>query len=174
MKQDGMLATLMRKLGGTVEAAAPEAVVALQAEFDAFKATAEAQHTELAAALETALNAVKEADAKVAEMQAALDAVAEEQEKALKAAEEAKASARKQKVEAAVGTEKAPALLTATNELDDAAFDAVVSALSMAVDTESKSKMFTEKGAAAEVDPNAVEEISAEMKILRDKYKSAE
>lgn len=176
MKQDGMLASLMRKLGGTVEtveASTPESIVALQAEFDAFKADAEAQHTELASALETAVNAVKEADTRVAEMQAELASFQATAEAAAAKAEEARLSARKQKIEAAVGSEKADALMVATNGLDDTAFNAVLSAMTLATDKEAKSTMFTEQGAAAEVDAGKVVTESAEMKILRARYPDA-
>lgn len=182
MKPDSMLARLMARLGGSPAASADEAVVveataALRAEFDAFKADAQAQHTELSSALETALEAVKDADAqvaqanaRVAELQAALNAVADEQAKALEAAQAATLTARKEKIEATVGSEKVDALMTATTGLDDAAFDAVLSAMTLATDKEAKSKMFTEQGAAAEVDPGKVAELSAEMKLLQSRF----
>src|ERR1700741_1288820 len=135
MKQDGMLASLLRTLGGgSVEAAAPDAIVALQAEFDAYKAEAQTQQTELASALETAVNAVKAADAKVEAMQAELDAFKAEAQAAAARAAEAKLADRKAKIAAAVGDAKVEALMTATNGLDDTAFAAVLSAMSMAVD----------------------------------------
>lgn len=179
--KDTMLSRLLAKLNGgeTAAVAAPADVAALQSEFDAFKLEAQAEQERMATALETAANAVAEADAKVAqaearaaELQAALDAVAVEQEAALKAAQEAALNVRKQKIEAAVGTEKAPALMAATSNLDDAAFDAVVSALSLTGDVESKSKMFTETGATAEVDASKVPTESAEAKLLREKYEN--
>lgn len=172
--KDTMLSRLLAKLNGgevAAVAAAPD-VAALQTEFDAFKLEAQAEQERLVAALELATNAVAEADAKVAELQAALDAVADEQAKALAAAEAAKLDARKAAIEAAVGTEKAAALLAATNDLEDAAFDAVVSALSLATDVESKSKMFSETGATAEVDASKVPTESAEAKLLREKYEN--
>lgn len=174
MKDDTMFGRLMAKLRGTPAAdVATEAVAALQADFDAFKASAALELATATANLETALTAVQEADARVVEMQAALDAVAAEQEKALAAAEAAKLQTRKEKIEATVGSEKADALMTATTGLDDTAFDAVLAAMTTASTNEAKSKMFTERGAAAEVDANKVVELSAEMKLLQDKYPAA-
>lgn len=170
MKQS-MLATLVRKISGE-QAAAPEAVASLQAEFDAFRAEASAQHAELSAALETALSAVKEADTRVAELTAAAEAAQAELAAMVNAAAEAKATARKNKIVAVVGTERADALFAATSNLDDAAFDNVVGALVVAGDTEARSKLFTEVGAAGETSPAqaAAETESAEMRILREKY----
>lgn len=174
MKQNTMLSRLMAKLGAVEPVSAD--VEALQADFEAFKTKSEAalaevsaQLTEASTALETAVNAVAEADAKVAELEAKLAAANAEKVAAEVAAAEKRLLARKEKIEAAVGTSNADALMAATQSLDDAAFDAVVSALNMSVDNESKSGMFSEVGAAAQADAAKVEE-SPEMKILREKY----
>jgi hypothetical protein len=81
-----------------------------------------------------------------------------------------KFAARKEKVVAAVGTAKADPLMAATETLDDAAFEAVMGALSASADTESNSKMFQEKGVTVEVVASQVTEESAEMKMLKKKY----
>jgi hypothetical protein len=132
---------------------------------------------EPAAALEAAQAAMTEMSGKVAELSAALASanallVEMQAEKVAMIAEAAakKTAARKEKVEAAVGTLKAPSLLAATESLDDAAFDAVVSALATSVDAETQSPMFKEVGIAAEVDLTKVNEETAEMRILKAKY----
>lgn len=68
-------------------------------------------------------------------------------------------TARKERIEAAIGTEKAPALLAATETMEDAAFEAVVSALAGSVEQEAKGKMFTETGVAAEAKPVVVDPV---------------
>jgi DNA repair exonuclease SbcCD ATPase subunit len=175
MKQNTMLARLMAKIGAS-EPVVSASVEALQVEFDAFKASSEtaladaaAQLQEVSTALETAVAAVAEADAKAAGLQAQLEAVNAEKIAAEAEAAAKRLTARKEKIEAAVGTSKSDALMAATESLDDAAFDAVVSALSLSVDAEGKTGMFKEVGVAAEADAAKVEE-SAEMKILREKY----
>lgn len=82
---------------------------------------------------------------------------------------QAKLAARKEKIVAAVGTDKAEALLTATEGVDDVAFNAIVSAFDAKLVQESQSAMFTEIGAAGEVDVAKAEE-SPEMKALKAKY----
>jgi uncharacterized membrane-anchored protein YhcB (DUF1043 family) len=135
----------------------------VKAEFEAFQATT----TELVTQAEAVIT---DLTAKLGEATAALAAV--EAEKAALAAEaEAKRLAsRKEKVEAAIGTEKAAGLLAATENLDDAAFEAVVSALAGSVDAEASTSLFKEVGVTAEADAAKVVEESAEMKILKQKY----
>jgi uncharacterized protein YPO0396 len=181
MKQT-MLSSLLAGMGfapksAPVEATALDAGVAeLQTQFDAFKLESQEQLTELSTALATAVQAVEAADAKVAELQALVDAAAAEKAELQAKAVEAKAAARKEKIVAAVGTERAEAVATATEGLTDASFDAVLSAMTLSVDTESTSSLFTETGVTAEATAakvvNAVEE-SPEMKILRAKYPPA-
>lgn len=175
MKKNTVLARLMAKLGAS-EPVVSASIKILQAEFDAFKASSEAvlaavaaQLQEVSTALETAVAAVADADAKAAELQAQLEAVNAEKIDAETEAALQRLTARKEKIKAAVGTSKSDALMAATESLDDAAFDAVVSALSLSVDAEGKTGMFKEVGVAAEADAAKVEE-STEMKILREKY----
>lgn len=178
MKQT-MLSSLLAGMGfkpaaAPADAVASDAAVAeLQSQFEAFKLESESQITELSTALATAVKAVEAADARVAELQALVDAAeAEKAEAAVKAAE-AKTAARKEKIVAAVGTVRAEAVAAATEGLADAAFDAVLSAMTLSVEAEATSPLFTEAGVTAEADAatvaNAVVE-SAEMKILRTKY----
>ena len=75
-----------------------------------------------------------------------------EKESAIVAAKEAKLSVRKEKLVSAVGTEKADALLAVAGDMEDAAFEAVVSALQMNVETEEKSAMFKETGVTSEAE----------------------
>ena len=92
--------------------------------------------------------------------QAALAAV-EDAKAALVAEAAAKQlTARKEKVEMAIGTAKAPAVLLATEKLDDASFEAIVAAFSANLEAESKSPMFSEVGVAAEVETVAVDPVA--------------
>jgi hypothetical protein len=105
--------------------------------------------------------------------QAALNALtAEKAERAAKA-EAAKFVARKEKVVSAIGTAKADGLMLATQGLDDAAFDAVVSALAGSVDVEASTGLFKEVGVSATADTTKIVDESPEMKILKQKYHSA-
>lgn len=61
-------------------------------------------------------------------------------------------AARKEKMEATIGTEKAPAVLASLESLDDATFATVVGAMASSFETESKSEMFTEAGVSAEAE----------------------
>lgn len=79
--------------------------------------------------------------------------------------------ARTKAVEAAIGTAKAPAMLAATDALNDEQFNAVVDAMAASFDEEAKNPLFKEVGAAASTDAtqDAPEE-TAEMKALKAKY----
>lgn len=102
-----------------------------------------------------------------ADMQAMQELMSEMSEKlenataALKATEDTKAAlladikvkqamARKESIITAVGTEKAGALMAATESLDDVQFGAIISAMAASFENESKSAMFSEQGMAAE------------------------
>jgi hypothetical protein len=150
---------------GTEEAAdvalqvGSESLEAIKTEFESFKAAAngllkqaEAERDEL----KTKLQAATEALAKVAEEKAQMVASAK-----------AKASAeRKAKIEAAIGkNEKADALFSATEQMEDAAFEAIVTALQTSVEVEANSEMFTEQGASASVDVTKVAD-NGDMKRL--------
>lgn len=88
-------------------------------------------------------NKYTEAAAKLAEVEAAKASLVAE-------AAAAKLAARKEKLEFAVGTEKASTLLSTLEVLDDAAFDSVVSSMTVNLDKEALSSAFTEKGVTAE------------------------
>lgn len=128
----------------------------LQAQVDAVKA-------DLGVQLESATSALAEMTGKYEAAVAQLAAIAAD-----KAA--AKLAARKAAVEAAIGTEKADALLLATQGLEDAAFDNVVSALVGSVDAEAKTGLFQEVGVTAEADASKIVAESAEMRILKQQY----
>lgn len=140
---------------------------------------------EMAALLESATTTLASTQKQLAEL-ATQYAVAQS---ALQSAEDAKAalvadaaqkrmSARKESIVASVGTAKADALLAATDNLDDASFNAVVSAMSGTYEAEAKTAMFKEVGMAAKTDPSAVAEMSepeesAEAKMLKAKYQKS-
>lgn len=174
-----MLDALMKKLNiGTKEDAEAATEVAtetltvtvdtttLQAELDAIKA-------EFGTQLEQATAALAEMTSKFEAAQAALAAVEAEKAEMLAKAAEAKLTARKEKVVAAIGTDKADALMAATVDMDDAQFTTVVSALAGSVEAEAKTDLFVEQGVAAEADAAKVVEESPEMKIIRAKYPAA-
>lgn len=94
--------------------------------------------------------AFKQLNMKFEKAQAALDATEKAQEELVAKTAAAKAATRKEKVEAAVGTAKSPALLAATASLDDESFSAIVASLSTNLESESKSLMFTEKGVSSD------------------------
>lgn len=160
-------------VGADVEAAVAELSATLdaaRAEFEEFKQTAEAllaaadgERAELTAQL-------AEANKKLADATAAFTSAEAAKAEAEAAALAVKLDARKEKVIAAVGTERADALLTVTEEMDDAAFDAVLSAIGLGVKAEAESPLFNEVGVAGEADAAKVVEESTEMKILKKKY----
>lgn len=152
-----------------IQAAIDAAVAELRAEFDSYKETAEAmvaQAEEQAASLSAQL---AEANAKLNAATEALTVAAAEKAAAEAEALAQKLAARKEKVVAAIGTERADALLKVTENMDDAAFEAVVSALGVSAETEANSALFKEVGASGEADASQVVE-SAEMRILKQKY----
>ena len=142
----------------------------IQAELDAIKTQFEAATNELTAKLEEATAALADATGKLEAAEAAKTA-AEAKVAELVAAEAArKLAARKEAIVAAIGTDKADALMAATEGLDDAQFTAVVSAMAGKVDAEAQSPLFKEVGVTAEADAAKVVEESAEMKLLKQKY----
>lgn len=165
--------TLLAKLLGKVEqvdAAQIENFNALAAEFVAYKDEAEGvvqAYTTQVAELTTNLEA---AAAQITELQSQLDAATAEKREAAEAAAAAKVAARKEKIVAAIGEDKADALLTATAHMEDAQFDTVVAALTGAALAEAKSPLFKEVGASVEANVPQTTGESAEMKILKQKY----
>lgn len=88
---------------------------------------------------------------------AALAAIAAEKEAVEAAVKQAKMDARMSKLVETVGDAKAAALMAATGEMEDAAFDAVVAALSVNMDKEANSEMFQETGVDAKAKPQEEE-----------------
>lgn len=131
------------------------------AELSALKVSFAEQSSQLTALL----SQLEEAKAALAEVEAAKASL--ETDKLAK-----QLAARKQRVEMAIGTEKAPALLAATENLEDAQFEAIVGAMAASFENESKSQMFQEVGVSAEVDPTKTVEESAEMRALKQKYQA--
>lgn len=105
-------------------------------------------------------NSFAELSTKYETAQAALAAVEDAKAALIVAAAEKQLATRKEKVEMAIGTAKAPAVLLATENLDDASFEAIVAAFSANLEAESKSTMFTEVGVAAEAAPVEVDAVS--------------
>lgn len=126
-----------------------------------------------AAKLAEALNSITELNSKLIIAQAELAEIESAKAALIAEAASKKLAARKEKVEMVIGTVKAASLLSATEALDDVAFDAVVTALAGSVEEESKGKMFKELGASGTTDASKVVEESAEMKALKAKYKAA-
>lgn len=153
-----------------IQAAIDAAIAELRVEFDAFKQTAEelaAHEQEVIAAMAAELDATKAA---LVEAQAALTAATAEKTAAEAAALATKLAVRKEKLVASIGTERADALLKVTEGMDDAAFEAVVSALGVSAAVEAASPLFQEVGAEGKANAAKVTEESPEMKILKKKY----
>lgn len=117
------------------------AMETLQASFDA--------QAEQLAALTSQLAA---AQAEVESARAAVAEVEKAKAEAIAQAKAVKMAARNEKIVAALGTEKAPGLMAATEGLDDKAFEAVVSALAGSVEVEAKTELFNEIGVDAKAE----------------------
>ena len=181
-----MLDALKRAIGGKADAVAEQVIAlaaheALQSEFASYKeqaesllSTAVSEKAELATKLESAQAELSEALAQLETLKQFAEAAEAAAAQAAAEAAATKLNARKTAIVAAVGTGRADALMAATESLDDAAFDAIVSAMSMSVETEAKTGMFAEQGATVDASaaPNADE--SPEMKILKAKYKTVQ
>ena len=179
-----MLEKFKKLLGSTeakapvIEAVAPAATELLTLKLDASDLTAELSQmrTEfetgiaaLTADFQGAQSALAEMTANFEAAQAALNALTAEKADMAVKAEAAKFAVRKEKVVSAIGTEKADGLMLATQGLDDAAFDAVVSALAGSVDAEAKTGLFKEVGVNAEADTTKIVAESSVMKLIKQK-----
>jgi hypothetical protein len=115
-----------------------------------------------------------ELSSKYDEMKKSFDAMLAEKAAMIAEAAQKRLSARKEKVEMAVGTEKASALLAATESLDDAQFEAIVEAMKTTLKTEAeKNPMFQEVGMAGEADHVETLEaagVTKEAEMLKEKY----
>lgn len=153
-----------------IQVAIEAAVNEVRVEFDAYKQSADAAMAEAADKV-TALQAeLAEMAGKLAAAQAALDAADEEAMKAAAEAAALKLAARNDRVIAALGTERAAAVMKATEGMDDAAFEAVVTALGVGAAAEAAAPLFNEVGVDAQADAGKVVEESKEMKLLKAKY----
>lgn len=165
--------TLSRILGTPVDVTKSDVYIALAAEFEAFKAEANG----VAEAYSTQVNELTAQLASVSDLVASLQAQLDEAKAAQATAAEqaavAKAEARKQKIVAAVGEDKAPGLIAATESMEDAQFDAVMAALGVAADAEAKSPLFNEIGVSAETTVAPTSGESEEMKILKARHQGA-
>lgn len=115
---------------------------------------------ELTAQLSTVTESLTTLQASFAELQTQLEAAqavsaALEADKAALVAEDATkvAATRLTKLEAVLGTEKAPVMLASLSGLDEASFETVLSGMAATYEAEAKSEMFQEKGVAAEAAP---------------------
>src|SRR5438874_5791875 len=147
--------TLKRMLGITpapAQAEQPKEDVTMEvteASGDVVQAVAEAPTVdvaELQASLAASVAALAEANSKIAELTADVAAAVEFNAARAKAAADAALAVRKEKIVAAVGTEKADALMTATASMDDGAFDAVMSAVATTQVAEANAALFKEVG----------------------------
>jgi len=162
-----------------------------EGEKEAVNMNQETPQPELSAQLATALDSVAR---QASDLQALTELVTEMSEKfnaastalettqaALQAAEDAKATlvaqaaaarleARSKAIVDAVGTDKAPALLAATDSLDDEQFNAIVNAMAQSFEKEAATALFKEVGVAASGDASQAAEESQEMQLLKQKY----
>lgn len=112
-------------------------------------AEANAKVAELTATLAEAVTKIEELQATAGDAEAAAAAAA-------KAEAELRVKARKEKLEAAVGTDRAETFLAAFEGMDDAKFEAAVAAMAGVGADEAKSEMFNETGIDAAVDAEKV------------------
>ena len=148
-------------------------LASIRAEFDAFKAEAQADQEKTLKTLADALEAVAALEAERDALQATLAEAKEFAE--AQAAKQAQAALelRVSKITQAVGTARADAVLEATKDMDDEQFEAVLNVMTVAGKAEANSEMFTSVGASAEVDPATVQPAETkEMQILRARYQT--
>ncbi len=148
-------------------------LAATLADFETKLAEQGAAFAEQGTALATVLSQLAESQAALAEVTAALTAVHEAKELAEANALAAKLTARKEKILAALGTERADAFMAATEAMPDAQFDTVMAAMAVTSAGEASSPAFTETGveASANVDALVAEaETSGTGAMLAAKY----
>jgi len=146
MAQEGKQAPAL-VVDNTAELASAQ--VALASQTEAFS-DLQAKLAELSSKFEQAQLALAENEAAKAALQAEQLAV--------------KMQSRKEKVESLIGTVKAPALLSATESLDDITFETIVTAMQGAVEKEGKSELFTEMGASVETEADIESPIAKALK----------
>lgn len=112
-----------------------------------------------------------ELSAQLEEAQAALAAIeAEKAEMVAQAAAKVQAT-RQEKLEAIMGTEKAPGVAAALENLDDATFETVLGTYAASYDAEAKSPMFSEAGVSAEVAPTEQDSVAKLAAALAAQFK---
>lgn len=172
-----MIDALKRKLGITPAPAQAETVkeeVTMDVKDDSVVAPAAAETVdvvELQASLVSATAELADAKTKIAELTTLVEAAADFHAEQAKAALEAKLDARKAKVAAAVGSDKADALMAATASMEDGAFDAVMAAMATTQNSEAETPLFKEVGVEASADPTKLAS-NATMDYLVSKYKT--
>lgn len=173
-----------KKLLGTQEAnAATETedknTITVKVDAEDFKAELEQLKAEFATQLEGAkaeaadalAQAVAQAEQLIAAKDETIAKLVAEKEQMIADDLATKMAARKEKIVASIGTEKADALMKATEGLDDTAFEAVVSAMAGSVEAEASTALFREVGVDAVADATkVVAEESTTMKILKAQY----
>jgi hypothetical protein len=181
IKENQLFNRIIKAVTGTPAAPAVEATAPVEVETPALvvdeanpdvslMGTEDSAVAKLTADFAEAVSALASMTANFEAAQAALNALTAEKAELAAKAEAAKFVARKEKVVSAIGSEKADGLMLATQGLDDAAFDAVVSALAGSVDVEASKGLFTEVGVSATADTTKIVAESPEMKILKQKY----
>ena len=153
------------------EMAQEEILVELATEtFTTELATAQAALAEKVTELSALTEQLTALSAELATAQEQLAIADEAKEQLVQAAHEAKLVARKNMIVASIGTDKADALMTATEGLDDIAFASVVGALAGSVVAEAKTDLFVEVGVTAEVDTINVVAEAPEMALIRKQF----
>lgn len=163
------LADLMKRFGLSAKEVDAQVDLKDTAELQEMLAVLETQETALAEALVT----IDELQAEKEALQTQMQEFAEQKAAAEANAKQMKMDARLASLSKEVGDERAAKVLAATEGMDDAAFDAIASALKMSADNEAKSTLFTEQGANEEVSPDARQTETTEMKILKEKFKKS-
>lgn len=165
-----MLDRLKKQLGIQENTVSPELSVLqeqlanLQSQFEGVQSNLEnavATITELTANKENLEAALADALEANAALKSSIESAEEKQLQATLAT-------RKAKLDAAVGTEKSTAAFEALKGLEDAAFNAVVTAMATSVEVEAQSELFKEAGVAGDAEP--AKQMTVEEKLLRAKY----
>lgn len=167
MKPDSIVAKL---LGVKTTPAASAEIAALQAEFDAFKVSAEADKAELSTALTTAVETATALETERDALKAQLEALQAEKAEAAAKAEEAKLSARRARIEAAIGSERVEATMAVVANLTDENFETVMAAMAAGSDKEAQSPLFQEQGVEAKASAEVANGESKEMQLIKSKY----
>lgn len=131
-----------------------------------------ADAVELSTSLASVTEKLTAAQARIDELTAVLEAAGEFKAKAEKQALDAKMDARKVKIVAAVGTENADKLMSATAGLEDAQFDAVLAVAGVSSKVEAQTAPFKEVGVDAKADASKLAS-NPTMDILLAKYPQA-